>query len=472
MVRVGSLFSQLLKQIPRDTFYSLVRKFGAERYAKGFTSWTHLVAMLFSRLARADSLREICNGLACCEGKLVHVGIDGSPRRSTLAYANQHRPAAMFEALFWKVLERFREQGGLGGKQHPFRFKNPLLSLDSTTISLCLSLFPWAEFRQTKGGVKLHVLLNHDDYLPEFAVLTEARQHDLPPAPARDLAAGLDPGGRSRLHRLRPVRPVVQRGHLLGDPDEAGDRLHGRGVARPAPGPPHPGRRDHPAHRRRRRGQVPRPAAAHRRLGCRAAAPDRGADQPSRVRRHHPGCDLPRALADRALLQGAQAEPEGHDLRGHHRERPAYSTLDSSACAAAAQVAALPVHRRLVALQSGLVAAPQPLYLQGPARLAGQTARDAAPATALRAARSRAARCWTASGMSIGNGPAGQHGPGDRQRGNARQICRMTKSGNYPQTSTANGSRAGSRTLYFQQVRTASTPDSRRSWTAVIELDL
>ncbi len=92
MVRVGSLFSQLLKQIPRDTFQGLVRKFGAERYAKGFASWTHLVAMLFSQLARADSLREICNGLACCEGKLVHVGIDSAPRRSTLAYANQHRP--------------------------------------------------------------------------------------------------------------------------------------------------------------------------------------------------------------------------------------------------------------------------------------------------------------------------------------------------------------------------------------------
>jgi hypothetical protein len=182
MVRVGSLFSQLLKQIPRDVFHGLVRKFGAERYAKGFASWTHLVAMLFSQLARADSLREICNGLACCEGKLVHVGIDGSPRRSTLAYANQHRPAAMFEALFWKVLDRFREQGVLGEKKHPFRFKNRLLSLDSTTISLCLSLFPWADFRQAKGGVKLHVLLNHEDYLPEFAVLTEARQHDIGPA--------------------------------------------------------------------------------------------------------------------------------------------------------------------------------------------------------------------------------------------------------------------------------------------------
>ena len=183
MVRVGSLFSQILRQIPRDTFFGLVQKFRSERYAKGFSSWTHLVAMLFSQLARADSLREICNGLACCEGRLVHLGLKRSPARSTLAYANQHRPADLFETLFWKVLDRFRTQGLLGAaKKHPFRFKNRLLSLDSTTISLCLSLFPWADYLQAKGGVKLHVLLSHDDYLPEFAVLTEARQHDIRPA--------------------------------------------------------------------------------------------------------------------------------------------------------------------------------------------------------------------------------------------------------------------------------------------------
>jgi hypothetical protein len=190
MIRVGSLFSQLLRQIPRDVFRGLVEKYRAERYAKGFASWTQLVAMLFSQLARADSLREICNGLACCEGKLVHVGIDKSPRRSTLAYANEHRPAEMFEALFWKVLDRFREQGLFGGKKHHFRFKNRLLSLDSTIISLCLSLFPWADYRRTKGGVKLHVLLNHDDYLPEFAVLTDAAKHDIGPARQIPLRAG------------------------------------------------------------------------------------------------------------------------------------------------------------------------------------------------------------------------------------------------------------------------------------------
>jgi hypothetical protein len=135
--------------------------------------------MLFCQLGRADSLREICNGLACCLGRLVHLGIAKAPRRSTLSYANEHRPAALFEDLFWTVLARFREQQGLGSRKHRFRFKNKLLSLDSTTISLCLTMFPWAHFRRAKGGVKAHVLLDHDDYLPAYVLLTEAKRSDV-----------------------------------------------------------------------------------------------------------------------------------------------------------------------------------------------------------------------------------------------------------------------------------------------------
>jgi hypothetical protein len=120
--------------------------------------------MIFCHLARADSLREICNGLACCLGKLNHLGIDKAPKKSTLAYANQHRPASLYESLFWSLLARFRasRQTGLP-KQRAFRFKNRLLSLDSTIVSLCLELFPWAKYRRTKGGVKVHVLLDHSD---------------------------------------------------------------------------------------------------------------------------------------------------------------------------------------------------------------------------------------------------------------------------------------------------------------------
>ena len=179
MVSVASLFNQLLRHFPRNEFAGLVHKHGAERHAKGFSCWTQFVAMLFCQLAHTDSLREICNGMRCGLGKLIHLGIQRAPVRSTLSYANQHRPAALFEDLFWAMLHRFRQQQMLGSRPTRFRFKNKLLSLDSTTISLCLSLFPWAGFKTTKGGIKAHVLLDHHDYMPSFIVLTTAKVSDV-----------------------------------------------------------------------------------------------------------------------------------------------------------------------------------------------------------------------------------------------------------------------------------------------------
>jgi len=190
MVRTASLFSQLLREIPRVEFERLVRRHGAERHAKGFTCWNQLVSMLFCHLAGADSLREICNGLACCLGKLVHLGVERMPNKSTLAYANSHRPAGLYEDLLWAVLDRFRTGGQLGPGRHRFRFKNKLLSLDSTTVSLCLGLFPWASFRRAKGGVKVHVLLDHGDYMPVFAAVSEASRHDMKLARSLELNRG------------------------------------------------------------------------------------------------------------------------------------------------------------------------------------------------------------------------------------------------------------------------------------------
>jgi len=172
-----NMFSQILQIIPKTSFSQLVYASGAERHAKGFSSWDQLVAMLFCQLAQAKSLREISDGLAVTCGKLNHLGLRNAPAKSTLAYANAHRPHELFVKLFSQILGICHEESP--GKKKKFRFKNKLLSLDSTTIDLCLNLFPWAKFRQTKGAVKLHLLLDHDGYLPEFALITDGKHHDV-----------------------------------------------------------------------------------------------------------------------------------------------------------------------------------------------------------------------------------------------------------------------------------------------------
>jgi Domain of unknown function (DUF4372)/Transposase DDE domain len=175
MVGHSSLFSQLLCVVNRHQFERRVRESGAERAAKGFTCWSQFVAMMFCQLAQAKSLREISDGLACCEGKLNHLGLEQGPKRSTLSYANARRPWQLFESLFYDQLALAQS---LAPKKK-LRFKNKLLSLDATVIDLCLSMFNWATFRQTKGAVKLHLLLDHDGYLPVYAHLSEGNVHEL-----------------------------------------------------------------------------------------------------------------------------------------------------------------------------------------------------------------------------------------------------------------------------------------------------
>lgn len=176
MVRTASLFAQLLELFPRTEFQKAVRKHHAERYAKGFGSWEHFVAMLFCQLAQAHSLREICSGLACCLGKLKHLGVGRAPNKSTLAYANEHRPWELFQTVLAQVLAKCQP---LARGRKRFRFRNPLFSMDASTIDLCLSLFDWAQFRRTKGAVKLHLLLDHEGYLPVFAAITTGKTHDV-----------------------------------------------------------------------------------------------------------------------------------------------------------------------------------------------------------------------------------------------------------------------------------------------------
>ena len=126
--KVCSIFSQVLGLIPKTTFVDAVHKHKAERHSRGFSSWGQFVAMMFCQLGQAHSLREITNGLAASEGKLKHLGVPEAPKRSTLAYANEHRPWQVYETLFNQLLVRV--QGEAKGKRRKFRFKNKLVSLD------------------------------------------------------------------------------------------------------------------------------------------------------------------------------------------------------------------------------------------------------------------------------------------------------------------------------------------------------
>lgn len=171
-----SMFSQLLQFFPRLEFQNLVIQTKSERHARGFSSWSQFVSMLFCQLGHAFSLREIAGGLRSCEGKLKHLGIS-APAKSSLAYANEHRPWELYQEVFQHLLNRCQSQINLGKRK--FRFKNKLVSLDSTTIDLCLAIFDWAHYKRTKGAVKLHLLLDHDGYLPSFGIISDGKTADV-----------------------------------------------------------------------------------------------------------------------------------------------------------------------------------------------------------------------------------------------------------------------------------------------------
>lgn len=177
MIAVASCFSQLLSLVDRAAFARAVREHKAERGAKGFSCWDQFVAMLFCQMGGAHSLREICGGLATAMGKLVHLGLRRAPTRSTLAYANEHRPWQLYQAVFEDLLKNC--QALAATKKRRFRFKHPLRSLDTSIIELCAKVFDWARFQRTKGAIKLHLQLDHEGCLPCWALVTDGDTNDV-----------------------------------------------------------------------------------------------------------------------------------------------------------------------------------------------------------------------------------------------------------------------------------------------------
>jgi hypothetical protein len=188
MVAVASCFAQILSLIDRAGFARAVRHHQAEHGAKGFSCWEQFVSMLFCQLGSAHSLREICGGLATALGKLVHLGVRRTPTRSTLAYANAHRPWQLYETLFYQVLTQCQAVAAL--KRRRFRFKHPLRTLDTTIIELCATVFDWARFVRTKGAIKLHLQLDHQGCLPCWALVTEGDVNDVRVAQRLTFAPG------------------------------------------------------------------------------------------------------------------------------------------------------------------------------------------------------------------------------------------------------------------------------------------
>src|SRR6266568_2761439 len=190
VTQVCSVFSQLLQLFSRGEFSRAVKQHSAERNAKGFTCWGQFVAMLFCQVAQLKSLREILMGMASCEAPLKHLGMSATPKKSTLAYANENRPWELYQTVFHQLLEKCQTEVAARGGHKKFRFKNKLVSLDGSIIDLSATMFDWAKYRRTKGAIKLHLWLDHDGYLPSFAVVTEGKRSELEVARSLRLEAG------------------------------------------------------------------------------------------------------------------------------------------------------------------------------------------------------------------------------------------------------------------------------------------
>lgn len=171
-----TLFSQIISKLDRNSFSKLVKERGTDKHQKGFNSWTHLVSMLFCQFAKSQSVRDISNGLRSATGNLSHMGVQMAPSKSTISYQNKHRDWELFKDYYFKLLKSLGQHPNF--KQVKFRIKSKIMLLDSSTISLCLSLFDWAKYKTAKGAVKMHTLLDFDGNLPAYINITDGKTAD------------------------------------------------------------------------------------------------------------------------------------------------------------------------------------------------------------------------------------------------------------------------------------------------------
>ena len=175
MKQFSTILNQLLQFLPQREFEKAISKLKTDRYVKYFNTKALFVVHMYAQIRKKDSLRDITSGLEQHQSKWYHIGLE-KIKRSTISDANNRISYQVYEQLFYAFLKKLE---GNGYQSKKFKFKNPLYALDASVIDLCLSVFEWAKFRRTKGGLKLHSLFDIKTQLPAFNVITEAKEAEV-----------------------------------------------------------------------------------------------------------------------------------------------------------------------------------------------------------------------------------------------------------------------------------------------------
>lgn len=169
------VFAQIVSLLDRNHFNYLVRKYDADRYVKHFTCWNQLLTLMFGQLCNRASLRDLIVALQAHQEKCYHLGVGKHVTRSNLAKANENRDYRIFEDFAFYMIEEARKKR----VNDIFKLGGNVYAFDSTTIDLCLNMFPWAKFRKHKGGIKVHTLYDVETQVPTFIHITEAKVNDV-----------------------------------------------------------------------------------------------------------------------------------------------------------------------------------------------------------------------------------------------------------------------------------------------------
>ncbi|MCK6650762.1 MAG: IS4 family transposase [Bacteroidia bacterium] len=171
-----TLFAQIFQSVSRETFTKLVDKYQSNKHCKGNDAWSHFVTMVFCQFSQSNSLNDVCNGMRLATGNLNHLGVKKAMKKSSLSYCNQHRNWELFRDMYYSLYDQL---AGSISKSRKLLPKRSIYLLDSTTIDLSLKLYDWALFRQKKGAIKLHTVLDFDGCMPVFVSLSDGKKHDI-----------------------------------------------------------------------------------------------------------------------------------------------------------------------------------------------------------------------------------------------------------------------------------------------------